>query len=115
MTYFSMWSKERMTRLAFSRCLTSRYDDGSSNMYMSASCTATTAMANRCSSPPDNCRTSRSRTASRSSSSINSSTLPRSSLSCKVCKTCPLTALGMWSTYWGLISALMSSSRIRVR
>ena len=25
-----------MTRLAFSRCLTSRYDDGSSNMYMSA-------------------------------------------------------------------------------
>mmetsp|Transcript_1755 Transcript_1755/g.7089 ORF Transcript_1755/g.7089 Transcript_1755/m.7089 type:complete len:116 (-) Transcript_1755:567-914(-) len=115
MTYFSMCRSDRMTRDALSLCLTSRYEDGSSNMYMSASCTATTAMANLCSSPPESALTSRSNTFSRSSSSTSSDTLPRSSLSCRVWSTRPFTALGMWSTYWGLMRALMSSSRILVR
>jgi hypothetical protein len=42
-----------LTRIiTFSRCLTSKYEDGSSNMYTSAFCTTTTEMANRCNSPP---------------------------------------------------------------
>mmetsp|Transcript_18934 Transcript_18934/g.47200 ORF Transcript_18934/g.47200 Transcript_18934/m.47200 type:complete len:85 (-) Transcript_18934:531-785(-) len=84
-------------------------------MYTSASCTATTAMANRCSSPPDSALISRSNTFPRSSSTMSSSVRLVSSRAFSVSSTCPLIALGMWSTYCGLISALMLSSRIFVR
>lgn len=53
--------KWRMVRAAFKRCLTSKYDDGSSNMKMSPACMHTMAMAKRCSSPPDRAAISRSR------------------------------------------------------
>lgn len=51
-----------LTRAAFSRCRTSKYEEGSSSMYTLASCAATTAMAKRCSSPPDRFSTLRSHT-----------------------------------------------------
>mmetsp|Transcript_37842 Transcript_37842/g.60684 ORF Transcript_37842/g.60684 Transcript_37842/m.60684 type:complete len:116 (-) Transcript_37842:551-898(-) len=115
MTYLSFPMSDRMTRDAFRRCFTSRYDEGSSNMYTSASCTATTAIAKRCSSPPESALTSRSSTFSKSSSTMSSSVTPRSSRFLSVSNTSPLTAFGMWSTYCGLMSALMSSSKMRVR
>ena len=39
----------------------------------------------------------------------------RSSLAERIFFTSPLTAFGMWSTYCGLMIALMSSSRIFVK
>lgn len=52
---------ERIVRAAFKRCLTSKYEDGSSNMNMSPFCMQTMAQAKRCSSPPDNAAISRLR------------------------------------------------------
>merc|ERR1719470_594554 len=101
-----------MARAALSLCLTSRYEDGSSNMKMSAAWMQTMAQANLCSSPPER------------SSTLRSLTLIRSNISHTLCWffissflssrdwTLPFTALGIWSTYWGLITALRSSARI---
>mmetsp|Transcript_42404 Transcript_42404/g.99330 ORF Transcript_42404/g.99330 Transcript_42404/m.99330 type:complete len:91 (-) Transcript_42404:705-977(-) len=90
-----MSSSERIARAALSRCITSKYDDGSSNMYTSARCTRTTPMAKRCSSPPDSLSTSRSKTAERSKMSIVAVTASLSSFFVMMSPTLPLTALGM--------------------
>mmetsp|Transcript_51396 Transcript_51396/g.164325 ORF Transcript_51396/g.164325 Transcript_51396/m.164325 type:complete len:111 (-) Transcript_51396:522-854(-) len=110
-----MLRRSRIALPAFRRCLTSRYDEGSSNMYTSAFWQHTTAMAKRWSSPPDSASTSRSHTCARSSSSRRRGLLPSSSLESRTFSTLPLTALGMWSTYCGLMIALRSSSRMRVK
>mmetsp|Transcript_6789 Transcript_6789/g.24141 ORF Transcript_6789/g.24141 Transcript_6789/m.24141 type:complete len:119 (+) Transcript_6789:1432-1788(+) len=108
-------SSDRMTCAALRRCRTSRYDEGSSNMYTSAICTATTAMAKRCSSPPLSLSTSRSSRWSRSSSGSSVSATSRWSLAPMILPTVPLTARGMWSTYCGLITARRLSSSTFVK
>mmetsp|Transcript_3630 Transcript_3630/g.14699 ORF Transcript_3630/g.14699 Transcript_3630/m.14699 type:complete len:115 (+) Transcript_3630:1191-1535(+) len=113
--YDLMSRRPRMTRAALRRCLTSRYDEGSSNIQQSACCAATTAIAKRCSSPPDRSPTERSITGSRSSKSTMRSLLSRSIFWSITSSTLPRTALGMWSTYCGLMTALRSSSRMRVK
>mmetsp|Transcript_14102 Transcript_14102/g.44142 ORF Transcript_14102/g.44142 Transcript_14102/m.44142 type:complete len:116 (-) Transcript_14102:563-910(-) len=115
MMYDWMSSRLRMTRAALRRCLTSRYDEGSSNIQQSACCAATTPMAKRCSSPPDRSATDRPSTGCKSSSSMSSSFLSRSSFWSSTSSTLPRTALGMWSTYCGLTTAFKLSSRIRVK
>mmetsp|Transcript_7709 Transcript_7709/g.13172 ORF Transcript_7709/g.13172 Transcript_7709/m.13172 type:complete len:114 (+) Transcript_7709:1622-1963(+) len=104
-----------MTWAALRRWRTSRYDEGSSNMYTSALWTQTTAIANRWSSPPERSSTLRSITFCRSSSSISVSRTPRSSFALRISPTVPLTAFGMWSTYCGLIIAFRLSSKILVK
>mmetsp|Transcript_5538 Transcript_5538/g.9621 ORF Transcript_5538/g.9621 Transcript_5538/m.9621 type:complete len:105 (-) Transcript_5538:569-883(-) len=104
-----------MTCAALRRCRTSRYEDGSSIMYTCASWAATTAMANRCSSPPERFSTLRSHTCAKSRSTSSCALIPRWSLVSSTSLTLPRTALGMWSTYWGLMMALMLSSRTRVK
>mmetsp|Transcript_16711 Transcript_16711/g.24545 ORF Transcript_16711/g.24545 Transcript_16711/m.24545 type:complete len:105 (-) Transcript_16711:423-737(-) len=104
-----------MVRAARSLCFTSRYEEGSSNMYTSASCTTTTPMANLCSSPPDKTSTSLSR---RCISSISCRVFSITSLWLllfMMTSTFPCTARGMWSTYWGLMIAFRLSSRMRVK
>mmetsp|Transcript_41372 Transcript_41372/g.82843 ORF Transcript_41372/g.82843 Transcript_41372/m.82843 type:complete len:89 (+) Transcript_41372:877-1143(+) len=88
-----------MALQAWMRCFTSRYDDGSSNMYTSAFWTATTAMAKRCSSPPDRSCTPRPRTLSRSNTRTRKSFMSMSFFSVRISPTMPLIARGMWSTY----------------
>mmetsp|Transcript_24518 Transcript_24518/g.40119 ORF Transcript_24518/g.40119 Transcript_24518/m.40119 type:complete len:96 (+) Transcript_24518:1463-1750(+) len=63
---------------AVRRCLTSRYDEGSSNMYTSLICIAHAAMAKRWSSPPDKTLMSRS---SKCDSSASRTAHPKTSLS----------------------------------
>mmetsp|Transcript_7927 Transcript_7927/g.19147 ORF Transcript_7927/g.19147 Transcript_7927/m.19147 type:complete len:90 (-) Transcript_7927:629-898(-) len=89
-----MWAAVR-------RCLTSRYEEGSSNMYTSLTWTATAAMANLCSSPPDRTRISRFNkcfnsawVVAQSKMSLPSASL-RSSFALRTCSTCPLMARGM--------------------
>mmetsp|Transcript_16172 Transcript_16172/g.50606 ORF Transcript_16172/g.50606 Transcript_16172/m.50606 type:complete len:85 (-) Transcript_16172:595-849(-) len=84
-------------------------------MYTSQSCTAVTAMAKRCSSPPDSTATSRSRRCVSDRSSHTTSATLRSSLRLTIVPTTPLTALGMWSTNCGLIAAFRLSSKILVK
>mmetsp|Transcript_31532 Transcript_31532/g.82414 ORF Transcript_31532/g.82414 Transcript_31532/m.82414 type:complete len:124 (-) Transcript_31532:584-955(-) len=64
---FSLTVRLRMTSVAVMRCRTSRNEDGSSNMYTSASRSVVHAIAKRCSSPPESAWTSRSRRCMRSS------------------------------------------------
>mmetsp|Transcript_18683 Transcript_18683/g.59538 ORF Transcript_18683/g.59538 Transcript_18683/m.59538 type:complete len:129 (-) Transcript_18683:495-881(-) len=106
---------ERMTREALSLCFTSRYEDGSSYMYTSFSCTDTTAIANRCSSPPDSISISRSPRWSSCRSVIMVSATPRVSLRFRMPPTVPLAARGMWSTYCGLMAACRLSSSTLVK
>jgi len=107
-----------MTLAADNRCLMSRYDDGSSNMYTSACRTAAMAIANRCSSPPESCPTSRSSSLLSSSSFWRKSRLDSSACRSSILPTVMFGIFmlrGIWSTYCGFVTALMSSSSTLVK
>mmetsp|Transcript_26374 Transcript_26374/g.78308 ORF Transcript_26374/g.78308 Transcript_26374/m.78308 type:complete len:85 (-) Transcript_26374:215-469(-) len=84
-------------------------------MYTLASCTDTAAIANRCSSPPERFSTLRSVTWISSSSSMSCSIFPLASRSASTERTLPRTALGMWSTYCGLMTGFRLSSSTLVK
>ncbi|KAJ1449667.1 hypothetical protein M885DRAFT_85991 [Pelagophyceae sp. CCMP2097] len=82
---------------------------------MSACWTKQTAIAKRCSSPPDKRSMGRSWTCSRSKMRIIDFALSRWHFWLMMSTTVPFTARGMWSTYCGLMMASKLSSRMRVK
>jgi len=87
------------------------------NSYTSAFWMQDIAMANLWSSPPERLTTSRSSTWFNSRSSQIFSLLSFSNFESSICDTfrLPLIAFGMWSTYWGLMSAFRLSSKTFVK
>mmetsp|Transcript_13237 Transcript_13237/g.39174 ORF Transcript_13237/g.39174 Transcript_13237/m.39174 type:complete len:177 (+) Transcript_13237:953-1483(+) len=106
----------RMACAAATRCLTSRKLEGSSNRYTSAATLRHRAIAKRCSSPPERACTSRSRTASRSSSSMISRHFPSSSLSSRHAPTVrPVNLRASDGSSWGFTTTRSRSSHKAVK